>query len=174
MAYRKLSASYIFSSHSGFLKNGILILDRDNRVIDLIDTGGNLQEVANLVHYNGILTPGFVNMHCHLELSHLPGQIPRGTGLHGFIEQMITRRNIKVDQIQESILEKMLVFQQHNPQIHLKDLLKWATLNGAKALGIESQIGSFEKGKQPGVNLIEQVDLQRLILTERSRIKNIA
>jgi cytosine/adenosine deaminase-related metal-dependent hydrolase len=174
MAFRKLSASYIFSAHSGFLTNGILILDSDNRVIDLIDTNGNLQEEANLIHYNGILTPAFVNIHWQAELSHLSGQIPHKTGSQGFNQHLITRRNIKDDQVQESILEEMIVFQQHNPQTLLKDLLTRVTTIRAKALGIESQTGSFEKGKLPGVNLIEHADLRRLKLTESSRIKKIA
>jgi cytosine/adenosine deaminase-related metal-dependent hydrolase len=34
-------------------------------------------------------------------------------------------------------------------------VLQWATLNGAKALNIDDKYGSFEKGKQPGINLIK-------------------
>jgi aminodeoxyfutalosine deaminase len=33
--------------------------------------------------------------------------------------------------------------------------LKWATSNGAAALQMNDRLGSFEKGKQPGVILIE-------------------
>ena len=38
--------------------------------------------------YNGILCPGFVNTHCHLELSHLIETIPRKTGLTSFIKNI--------------------------------------------------------------------------------------
>ena len=40
------------------------------------------------------------------------------------------------------------------PHISLETALKWATLNGATALQLQSLMGSFEKGKKPGVNLI--------------------
>jgi cytosine/adenosine deaminase-related metal-dependent hydrolase len=40
------------------------------------------------------------------------------------------------------------------PSIVLEELLKWATINGAKALQMDNLLGSFEKGKQPGVVLI--------------------
>ena len=68
---RKLSSHYIFSPHRSPLKYGILVLDDEGSVIDLIDTGGKMKEESNLEFYPGILTPGFVNTHCHLELSHL-------------------------------------------------------------------------------------------------------
>ena len=40
----------------------------------------------------GILCPGMVNAHCHIELSHLKGEIPQGTGLIEFVKQVISKR----------------------------------------------------------------------------------
>jgi aminodeoxyfutalosine deaminase len=72
---------------------------------------------------------------------------------------------------QLSILEEMKTLQQHFPQLELQTLLQWATFNGAKALQMEGKLGSFEKGKQPGIVLIENTnDLQ---LTEKSTSKRI-
>jgi hypothetical protein len=42
--------------------------------------------------YRGLLCPGFINCHCHLELSHLRGVIPEGTGLVDFLSMVIRRR----------------------------------------------------------------------------------
>ena len=93
---RKFSSNYIFCSPSGFLKNGIIILDDDNRVIDIIDNQGNLQEEANLEYYNGILLPGFNRNHFHSDQHH-----------------------------DDNILSfnKLLRFQELNPLINLFDLL---------------------------------------------------
>jgi cytosine/adenosine deaminase-related metal-dependent hydrolase len=46
----------------------------------------------------------------------------------------------------------------------METLLKWATSNGAKALQLDSLLGSFEKGKKPGVLLIKDNErfIQRL------------
>lgn len=43
-------------------------------------------------YYPGVLTPGFVNCHCHLELSHMRGVLPEGTGLVDFLSSVIRRR----------------------------------------------------------------------------------
>ncbi len=91
---RKLSADYIFPVSSPPLKQGILVLDDDGTLLEIIDTGGNLRESANLEFYNGILIPGFINCHLHLDLSWLRGTMPMHTRLPRFIENMIRiRRN---------------------------------------------------------------------------------
>ncbi|MFM2363851.1 MAG: hypothetical protein RLZZ316_2753, partial [Bacteroidota bacterium] len=41
--------------------------------------------------------------------------------------------------------------QQYFPAIPLATILQWATSNGATALGWQNTLGSFEKGKKPGV-----------------------
>lgn len=45
------------------------------------------------VHYDGVLAPGFVNVHCHLELSHMKGVIPEHTGLIPFLQNVMMHRN---------------------------------------------------------------------------------
>ena len=39
-------------------------------------------------YYDGAVVPGFVNAHCHIELSHLQGKFRKGTGMAGFIDQI--------------------------------------------------------------------------------------
>lgn len=52
---------------------------------------------------------------------------------------------------QLSITSEMAAIHKHLPDIPIATLLQWATLNGAKALHWHNDLGSFEKGKKPGV-----------------------
>jgi aminodeoxyfutalosine deaminase len=70
-----------------------------------------------------------------------------------------------------NIFDEIKTLQQYFPSIDLKDLLTWATINGATALGINDVYGSFEKGKKPGVNLISNISGGNL--SDTSTIKRI-
>jgi cytosine/adenosine deaminase-related metal-dependent hydrolase len=71
---------------------------------------------------------------------------------------------------QLSILAEMALLQENFPALQLVELLQWATLNGAKALKAENRFGSFEKGKQPGVLVLENMDGK---MTDATVVKRI-
>jgi len=89
---RKLSAHYIFTGTGSVLNKGIILLGDDGTVADIIDTKGELEEMAGVEFYSGILVPGFVNAHCHLELSHLHRIFPEKSGLPHFLKNVIDYR----------------------------------------------------------------------------------
>jgi aminodeoxyfutalosine deaminase len=86
---RRFAANYIFPVSQPPLKNGIVEVDSVGNIINLIDTNGNLTESRNLEFYNGVIVPGFINAHCHLELSELKGKLNQGLTLPGFVSEMI-------------------------------------------------------------------------------------
>ncbi len=90
---RRLSANYIYPVNKTPLKNGIVEISDDGKVQAIIDTKGELKESRNLEFYNGIITPGFVNTHCHLELSGLKGKFKQNAGLPNFLKEVINYRN---------------------------------------------------------------------------------
>ena len=57
-----------------------------------------------------------------------------------------------------NIIDELKTIQTYNPSIPLSEMLGWATINGARALQMEKGLGSFEKGKKPGVVLIQGVN----------------
>ncbi len=100
---RKISANYIFTGKQ-VLKNSIIEIDNNGEIINIIDTKGKLQEEASLEFYSGVIVPGFINAHCHIELSHMKGAINNETvkGLPGFIDEIISKRNFP-DDLEEKI-----------------------------------------------------------------------
>src|SRR5690554_95463 len=100
---RKIAATYIFPGNLPPIKNGILVCSNNGTIIDLIDTKGNLREQAGIEYYSGVLVPGFINAHCHLELSYLIGEIPEKTGLRRFLNHIRRLRDAEPISITEAI-----------------------------------------------------------------------
>ena len=88
--YRKFSADKIFNGYQ-FLQQQVLITDANGVIVDTVDEKKAGDDVEKL---NGILCPGFINAHCHLELSHMKGHIPKHTGLVDFVLKVVTERHL--------------------------------------------------------------------------------
>jgi hypothetical protein len=246
---RKISASYIISNVGLPLKNGILVLNDDNSVADLIDRKGSVKEIQNLEYYSGVLVPGFVDVFTFLSwpnmlastinskdlsglelgergdiqsiqkaINHLEAFGTKGAAdffptkqsedlktnskvcfkdMSGISDHCINvsdmefpnsilgrffSNNISLDKsfyigtgslsshIKLSIFDEIKFLQTLNSNLRLEQLIKWACLNGAMALGFD-HLGSFELGKKPGVNLITNLDYDNFCLKAESKLK---
>ena len=98
--YRKLTADKIFNGHQFLPANSVLIVDHNNTIIDIIK-GAEAGE--DIKFYEGILSPGFINCHCHVELSHLKGMIPKETGLIDFLLSVMGKREAEAEMISHAI-----------------------------------------------------------------------
>lgn len=82
---------------------GYLCLNTDNVIVEI----GSLEnESESTEFYDGILCPGFVNSHCHIELSHLKDKFTRNSGMAGFIRQINRLRESADKNERISIIEK--------------------------------------------------------------------
>lgn len=100
---RYLSANYIFPISQEPIKNGILVVENDGTILEVLDQFDDIPK-DKIEHFEGILCPGFINSHCHLELSHLKGQIKEHTHIYGFVEELQSKRAASEDFLQEAII----------------------------------------------------------------------
>ena len=100
--YKKLNATHFFYENQ--LRDSVdkvLIFNEKDEFIEFV----NIKEAGDDIQYfEGILSPGFVNAHCHLELSHMKGMIPAHTGLQEFVKQIVALRQVAPEAIQEAIV----------------------------------------------------------------------
>jgi cytosine/adenosine deaminase-related metal-dependent hydrolase len=100
MSYRKFRADYLFDGYRLHGGDQVLITGGEGKVEDIVhykEAGEGVEEL------DGILCPGLVNCHCHLELSHLKGRIPEKTGLVDFVFSVVSHRGSPKAEIQEAM-----------------------------------------------------------------------
>ena len=100
MSYRKFKADFLFDGFTMLPENRVLICREDGTVDGIVDES---QAGSNIEKFNGILSPGFINCHCHLELSHLKGHVPEKQGLVNFLFSVVTERYHEEEKILEAI-----------------------------------------------------------------------
>lgn len=87
-----ISADYIYVGNGEVLKNYAIQLDEKGTIQAILSPREITEKKTQATHYPGALCPGFVNAHCHLELSHLKGKIRKQLGLNDFLDALIPLR----------------------------------------------------------------------------------
>jgi cytosine/adenosine deaminase-related metal-dependent hydrolase len=100
--YQKFQAVLLFTGNQLLSGDNQVLITKEDGTIEAIlpisEAGDDIQ------HFEGILSPGFVNAHCHLELSHMKGMIPPHTGLQEFVKQIVALRQVHKEVNQEAIV----------------------------------------------------------------------
>jgi cytosine/adenosine deaminase-related metal-dependent hydrolase len=98
---KSFRADYVFPIYADPIKNGIVTVDDQGKIIAVTDSNkppsGHVQQVS------GIICPGFVNTHCHTELSHLKDKVKPKGGLVNFIKDIQSLRNADQQEVLDAI-----------------------------------------------------------------------
>ena len=100
MSYQKFQPTQLFTGAELLGPDHVLITDEQGKVEEILfanDAGEDIQQL------DGLLTPGFINCHCHLELSHMRGLIPERTGLVDFVFKVVNERHFPEEEILDAI-----------------------------------------------------------------------
>jgi aminodeoxyfutalosine deaminase len=98
----KISADSVYLEDGKFHQHKVIITDREGKILAIEDAKGH--DTASVQYYNGKIVPGFVNTHCHLELSHMKDVAPTGTGLIPFLNTVVGQREVDPDYIMQCIV----------------------------------------------------------------------
>jgi cytosine/adenosine deaminase-related metal-dependent hydrolase len=87
---KSFKADYVFPVYADPIKNGIVTVDDNGKILAITNDPSTVKGPIEQV--SGIICPGFINTHCHLELSYLKDKILTGTGLVAFIKEILNVR----------------------------------------------------------------------------------
>ena len=98
------SADYVIPVNGNPIKNGVVEVGEDGVILGIY-SHWQVPSDKQITRLSGVLIPGFVNAHCHLELSHMKDQIAPKTGLVKFIQSIMSSRDAEDDIVQKAMKE---------------------------------------------------------------------
>jgi cytosine/adenosine deaminase-related metal-dependent hydrolase len=151
--YHKFKPQSLFTGHTIIEGgNNVVVTTQDGTIVDITlasEAGEDIQEL------DGLLCPGFINAHCHLELSHLKDAIPTETGLSEFVKQIVPKR-AAAQEVIEAAIEAAENEMYNNGIVAVGDICNTADTIAAKT-----------KGKIAYYNFIEIYGLDPLLATQK-------
>ncbi len=85
------------------MKEKVIVTDVEGKILSIDDSSEHDSSSVNFL--SGAICPGFINAHCHLELSYMRGRVPKEKGLAQFIRDLLSIRNERMEIVMEEIVK---------------------------------------------------------------------
>jgi cytosine/adenosine deaminase-related metal-dependent hydrolase len=145
----------------GWLKNTI---PKSQRLLTVHNTFSSPKETDALhAHFHNIW---FCT--CPSANLYITGIIPRRETLLSSADRWCIGTDSLASNNALDILQEMRILQETHA-FNLEKLIPMATLHGACALGLDSELGSFEPGKKPGIVHLSNVNYKELLILPETR-----
>lgn len=103
MSIKWITADRIHNGEKWLPEDSVIGWDEKGTIQEIVSKSKVVERVE---YIPGYITPGFINVHCHLELSHMKDRIPRNTGLVKFLQAVMSQRSINsLEEKQNAIIE---------------------------------------------------------------------
>ncbi len=101
---RRIASNYLLY-RGELLRNAVVELDAAGKILS-VGSVERIDTLCNTEFFNGLMFPGLVNAHCHLELSHLKGVVSQRCGFASFASQLGAARNsFTAEDVQRAIAQ---------------------------------------------------------------------
>ncbi|MGV8134645.1 MAG: hypothetical protein AB2L20_05485 [Mangrovibacterium sp.] len=161
----RLAAHFIFPVSGAPIAKGIIEVEHDGTIVNLISPEGELRELAHMEFHNGIICPGFIDLFREYSENELFECFPKLLKYKGMLPADRTG--------DRGMLEWIKSIQLSDTGIDLEELFRMFILDPATALGKQAKLGTLDRGKRPGILLIDRMDYRNLRLSKDSRVKRL-
>ncbi len=161
---RKIGANLLFTMNGSPLRQGYLVLDDNENILDVVDTKGDLNEIHGLAFYSGILIPGLI-------VGYQPEIISQESIVNSKVSRILYQKGFQAVDLSQnySRVQEILLSDHHSFEENLFE----NTLVAAKMNNLHGKVGSFEEGKCPGVIHIQGYDFTNHCLLPDAIVQRI-
>jgi imidazolonepropionase-like amidohydrolase len=99
--------------------------------------------------------------------------MPPAAMLREVTDRIVTGTDSLASSDHLSMITGLRLLQDATPRLPVGEIIRWGTINGARALKMDDTLGSVEPGKRPGLLLVEPFDLVNMRLLPESRVRRL-
>lgn len=151
-------ADHVLTGDTAPIQDGAVVFDADGTIVEVGKAGELLPKHAGLQtrHVRGVVFPGLVNAHTHIELSNLRGKIAGGRGFVQWVDTLVaTRTESTPDEEAEAV------------SLAVADLGKYATVAVGEITNSLSAVAALARSGLAGSIFHEVVGLNRDVVMKR-------